>query len=1107
VPVIKAIQPAAPVAPPLPVSPSRIATRPVERAPAALGRSDKLADRHKRKGMSGGVLAALCGGAFLGVALIATPVVVVLINRSPEPAVAAEQTDRPGVAPAQAQPKPVVPSVPVQPAVAKVEQGPAEVQPVAAGVNPPVIQAVPDLIVAQIPAGPAPATIQPESTRKVKKATVYLKVVMAGGETAEGSGFFAMEPGIVLTNAHVVGMLQANSKAPKKIDIVANSGETDEFTMKGLILGVDRDSDLAVLRVQEEKSRWPAPLPVEFDMRNLTELQKVYIFGFPLGAGLGREITASESSISSFRKDADGSLFQIQVNGGMHPGNSGGPVVDSRGVVVGVAVAIIRGTQINFAVPGDKIRGMVNGRVLDTRLGHPFRDQEQIKLPVKITCLDPLERIRAMQVDVWTGPAGKARPAALQAPAPLAGDGPRQTVAVTYQKGAASQDVVLPTLDLPKGQVYWMQPAFTNQANQKQWGPASTYQPSAAPPLERVAANLTANVSSGERSLKLSSKSTIQMRKGREKFTESYRMNLEVLETLEKIPAGANIILVWGKGQFAEDVNGRKIPKKPGAYAAINSHRHGFQCDPRGALASFGFVKFNFKDRQLAEEANDMAQTFLTSYQFVSLPMPNREVKPLETWDAKIRLILRRDQKRDVMDMVLVCTYEGSRKTADRTEALISLVGEINVLKTDQPLMRKPSDRVTGTALFDVATGQISNLNISLRDERDLGGITMAHIFEADVARTSGNTFGIKVLAVEPAKPNVPPANPNIPPAKGTTETGTGRTRVLGGGFGRDPYTDVAPEGALLVGLEVGLGKFVNLDLVHSIRAVFRAGKKESLGTQHGTNLAKVTRLIAKPGYAVGAMAVRAGANADGLALTFMRIKGDKLDPSDSYESEWIGDPRPGGRTVLTGNGRHVVGIVGFQSKQNNTGIGLLFDRNSTDDDATRPSPVQPPAGAKNPAGNSGGQEFTPKNGQYTVMMPAGARSRQSTRILTIKGQRMPIESAESALNDGTTYIAASIGVPAVVMRQIPMEERFPVFRDMLVKEMRGMVTGEKDIEQGGVAGKEYQIKGGRGAVRMQLYLNGGWVMYALVDGRTRAIVTSTKADAFFSSFKMLDKK
>src|SRR5690349_21019615 len=88
----------------------------------------------------------------------------------------------------------------------------------------------------RIPARQAPATIQPESTRKVKKATVYLKVQMDGGDTAEGSGFFAMEPGIVLTNAHVLGMLQKNSKAPKKVEVVANSGQADEVSMTARVL-------------------------------------------------------------------------------------------------------------------------------------------------------------------------------------------------------------------------------------------------------------------------------------------------------------------------------------------------------------------------------------------------------------------------------------------------------------------------------------------------------------------------------------------------------------------------------------------------------------------------------------------------------------------------------------------------------------------------------------------------------------------------------------------------------------------------------------------------------------------------------------------------------
>src|SRR5262249_20087611 len=115
--------------------------------------------------------------------------------------------------------------------------------------------------------------------------------------------------------------------------------------------------DLAVLSLQGDLSRLPPPLPVA-SAAELTELQNVYIFGLPFGTQLGKAITVSKSSVSALRRSG-GVLKQVQVNGGMNPGNSGGPVTDARGVVVGVSVAGITGTQINFAVPGDFIRPLV----------------------------------------------------------------------------------------------------------------------------------------------------------------------------------------------------------------------------------------------------------------------------------------------------------------------------------------------------------------------------------------------------------------------------------------------------------------------------------------------------------------------------------------------------------------------------------------------------------------------------------------------------------------------------------------------------------------------------------------------------------------------------
>jgi hypothetical protein len=147
---------------------------------------------------------------------------------------------------------------------------------------------------------------------------------------------------------------------------------------------------------------------------------------------------------------------------------------------------------------------------------------------------------------------------------------------------------------------------------------------------------------------------------------------------------------------------------------------------------------------------------------------------------------------------------------------------------------------------------------------------------------------------------------------------------ILGGAF--DPeFKDTAPEGALLVGFEIGLGKFFDRDMIRAARPIYRTGDKEVLGTQYGTQLTKVVTIKAKPGYAVGAMAVKHGLGFDGMSVTFMKVSGDKLDPTDSYESEFVGSDEKKTPTKVTGGGLPVVGIVGKTNDKDMTGMGLLF--------------------------------------------------------------------------------------------------------------------------------------------------------------------------------------
>src|SRR5260370_42251152 len=109
---------------------------------------------------------------------------------------------------------------------------------------------------------------------------------MANGQVGSGSGFFSLEPGCVVTNAHVVGMLNPLSTAPQHIDVVANSGEGDERKFVGRLVAVDRTTDLAVGRITGKDP----PAPLTPSSADLYETQPGRGFGCPFGENLGKDI-------------------------------------------------------------------------------------------------------------------------------------------------------------------------------------------------------------------------------------------------------------------------------------------------------------------------------------------------------------------------------------------------------------------------------------------------------------------------------------------------------------------------------------------------------------------------------------------------------------------------------------------------------------------------------------------------------------------------------------------------------------------------------------------------------------------------------------------------
>jgi S1-C subfamily serine protease len=205
-----------------------------------------------------------------------------------------------------------------------IQVGDAAAEPVAAATDVQLLDAYSDAVIAV--------------ADKVGPAVVRVERGLQNGRGGIGSGVVISPDGLVLTNSHVVD-------GARDLRLT----DTEGRSMEAQRLGEDPDTDLALLRAGAARNLTAAMLG---DSKTLRRGQLAVAIGNPLGF----ESTVTAGVVSALGRSLrarTGRLIEdvIQTDAALNPGNSGGPLVNSRGEVIGINTAVIAGAQgICFAV-------------------------------------------------------------------------------------------------------------------------------------------------------------------------------------------------------------------------------------------------------------------------------------------------------------------------------------------------------------------------------------------------------------------------------------------------------------------------------------------------------------------------------------------------------------------------------------------------------------------------------------------------------------------------------------------------------------------------------------------------------------------------------------
>ncbi|HEX7587997.1 MAG TPA: trypsin-like peptidase domain-containing protein [Anaerolineae bacterium] len=307
-----------------------------------------------------------------------------------------------------------------------------------------------------------------EAVQKVKPAVVTVINQMApqrgsfgrsAAQTASGSGVIIDPQGYIVTNNHVI-------EGEQSLQVIFADGSKADAT----VVGSDTVLDVAVIKVAGK-----IPAVAQFgDSTGLEPGQIAIAIGSPLGDYRG---TVTVGVVSGLNRTVDQMQGLIQTDAAINNGNSGGPLVNSLGQVIGINTLVVRSTNsgnvaegLGFAIPSNLVHEIVSQLVAQGHVEHPYIGisfqavDPQVASALNLTATDgvvvmtvetasPADRAGLQQNDVITAINGQAVDQDHQLVSVLFTHKPGETVTLSVVRNGKQTEVKLTLAVHPTSQV------------------------------------------------------------------------------------------------------------------------------------------------------------------------------------------------------------------------------------------------------------------------------------------------------------------------------------------------------------------------------------------------------------------------------------------------------------------------------------------------------------------------------------------------------------------------------------------------------------------------------------------------------------------------------